>query len=69
LNPATAHERCAAFSHGEVQSRWIQTVDDKVTLAKTADEARDHWRDEERSGALGWGADRSAEARARSFNY
>ncbi|WP_066725278.1 DUF2171 domain-containing protein [Sphingomonas pituitosa] len=38
--------------HHSIPSRWIQTVDDKVNLRKTADEAKNHWRDEEQSGAM-----------------
>jgi hypothetical protein len=38
--------------HHSIPSRWIQSVDDRVILRKTADEAKAHWRDEERSGAL-----------------
>ena len=43
--------------HHSIPSRWIQSVDDKVTLRKTADEAQAAWRDEERSGAF-FGSDR-----------
>jgi hypothetical protein len=46
--------------HHSFPSRWIGTVDDKVTLTKTAEEARNHWRDEERSGAM-FGRDRDDE--------
>ncbi len=38
--------------HHSIPSRWIQTVDDKLHLRKTADEAKNHWRDEEQSGAM-----------------
>ncbi|MDT8758793.1 DUF2171 domain-containing protein [Sphingomonas psychrotolerans] len=38
--------------HHSIPSRWIQSVDDKVILRKTAEEAKAHWRDEESSGAL-----------------
>jgi len=38
--------------HHSVPSRWIDSVDDKVKLRKTAEQAKAHWRDEERSGAL-----------------
>ncbi|MEO6215766.1 MAG: SWFGD domain-containing protein, partial [Sphingomonas sp.] len=33
-------------------SRWIESVDDKVKIRKTAEEAKAHWRDEERNGAF-----------------
>ena len=38
--------------HHSIPSRWIQSVDDRVMLRKSAAEAQAHWRDEERSGAL-----------------
>jgi hypothetical protein len=40
--------------HHSIPSRWIRTVDDKVTLAKTAKEARGHWREEDRAAAMNW---------------
>ncbi|AJP72996.1 DUF2171 domain-containing protein [Sphingomonas hengshuiensis] len=42
----------AGGHHHSIPSRWIHHVDDKVTLRKTADEAKAHWKDEERSGAM-----------------
>ncbi|MBO9715004.1 MAG: DUF2171 domain-containing protein [Sphingomonas sp.] len=59
----------AGGHHHSIPSRWIRSVDDKVTLAKTAEEARNHWRDEERSGAMGWNRDEDAQGRIlnRSF--
>jgi len=38
--------------HHSIPSRWIQSVEDKVTLRKTAAEAKAAWQDEERSGAF-----------------
>jgi hypothetical protein len=38
--------------HHSVPCSWVESVDDKVTLNKTAQEARDNWRNEERSRAL-----------------
>lgn len=38
--------------HHSIPSRWIETVDTKVTLSKSADEAKGHWRDEERNQAM-----------------
>jgi hypothetical protein len=49
----TKSDADAGGHHHSIPSRWIASVDDKVTLSKTADEARNQWRDEERS-ALGW---------------
>lgn len=42
----------AGGHHHSIPSRWIESVDDKVTIRKTADEAKAAWRDEDRSGAL-----------------
>lgn len=42
----------AGGHHHSIPSRWIDSVADRVTLRKTAEEAKAHWRDEERSGAL-----------------
>lgn len=42
----------AGGHHHSIPSRWIEAVDDKVTIRKTAQEAQSAWRDEERSGAL-----------------
>lgn len=42
----------AGGHHHSIPSRWIELVDDKVTIRKSAEEAKAAWRDEERSGAL-----------------
>lgn len=42
----------AGGHHHSIPSRWIDSVDDKVTIRKRADEAKAAWRNEERSGAL-----------------
>jgi hypothetical protein len=47
----------AGGRHHSIPSRWIDSVDDKVKLRKTADEAKSHWRDEERNQAF-FGEDR-----------
>lgn len=70
----TKSDSNAGDHHHSIPSRWIQSVDDKVTLRKTAEEAKAHWRDEERAGALfgqgrtedetSWRSDRNLE---RSF--
>lgn len=57
----------AGGHHHSIPSRWIQTVDDKVTIRKTADEAKAAWRDEERSGAI-FGDRDGAHDRNRSFS-
>jgi hypothetical protein len=38
--------------HHSIPCSWIENVADKVTLNKTADEAKENWRSEERSRAL-----------------
>jgi len=43
----------AGGRHHSIPSRWIQNVDDKVTVRKTADEAKTVWRDEERGAFFG----------------
>lgn len=48
----TKNDQDAGGRHHSIPSRWIQQVDDKVTLRKTADEAQAEWRDEERNQAL-----------------
>ncbi len=47
----------AGGRHHSIPSLWLQSVDDKVTIAKSADEAKKHWRDEEESGAMFAGSD------------
>jgi hypothetical protein len=54
----TKNDADAGGHHHSIPSRWIQSVDDKVTLRKTADEAKSHWKDEERQGALFGSEDR-----------
>lgn len=48
----TKSDSDAGGHHHSIPSRWIQSVDDRVVLRKSAAEAQAHWRDEERSGAL-----------------
>jgi hypothetical protein len=48
----TKSDSDAGGRHHSIPSRWIRSVDDKVTIARTADEAHAHWRDEERNQAL-----------------
>lgn len=58
----TKRDNDAGGRHHSIPSRWISSVDDKVTIAKTADEAHAHWRDEERNQAL-FGDDNAGEGR------
>jgi hypothetical protein len=48
----TKNDADAGGRHHSIPSSWVSSVDTKVTLAKTADEAKKHWRDEERNQAL-----------------
>ncbi len=61
----------AGGHHHSIPSSWITTVSDKVTISKTADQAKQHWRDEERDSGSGWnsGGDRTRErTRDQSFS-
>ena len=42
----------AGGRHHSIPCSWIETVDEKVTVNKNADEAMAAWRDEDRSRAL-----------------
>lgn len=48
----TRNDPNAGGHHHSIPSRWIDSVSDRVTLRRTADDAQAAWRDEERSGAL-----------------
>jgi len=48
----TKSDTDAGGRHHSIPSSWLQTVDDKVTIAKTAEDAKAHWRDEENNQAL-----------------
>lgn len=55
----TKQDSAAHGHHHGIPSSWIQSVDDKVTLNRTADQAKQHWRDEERNSQGGlFGRDR-----------
>jgi hypothetical protein len=50
----TKSDRDAGGHHHAIPSSWVATVGDKVTLNRTADDAKRHWRDtEQRSGLFG----------------
>lgn len=55
----TKNDANADGKHHSIPSRWIETVDDKVTIRKTAQAAMDHWRDEDRAS--------DGDTRSRSF--
>lgn len=48
----TKNDKDAGGHHHSIPSRWIRSVDDKVTITKSADEAQREWKDEERRTAL-----------------
>lgn len=48
----TKNDKDADGHHHSIPSSWISSVDTNVTLSKTADEAKKHWRDEENSSAM-----------------
>ena len=48
----TKNDADAGGRHHSIPSRWIDKVDDKVTVRKTAAEAKAHWRDEENNQAM-----------------
>ncbi|MBJ6121561.1 DUF2171 domain-containing protein [Sphingomonas sp. BT553] len=48
----TKNDVDAGGQHHSIPSSWIKSVDDKVTLSKTADEAKQAWRDEDRNQAM-----------------
>ena len=56
----TKSDADAGGRHHSFPSRWIQSVDGKVTLTKTAAEAKRQWQDEERQGAM-FGSERNAD--------
>ena len=45
----TKNDPQAGGHHHSIPSRWIESVDTSVRIRKTAEEARNHWRDEERN--------------------
>jgi hypothetical protein len=48
----TKTDKDAGGHHHRIPSSWIARVDDKVHLAKTADEAKRAWRDADETGGL-----------------
>ena len=49
----TKSDAAARGHHHSIPSSWITSVEDKVTVSKTADQAKQHWRDEERNSGNG----------------
>ena len=58
----------AGGRHHSIPSRWIESVDTKVMIRKTAEEAQSHWRDEERNGAMLNESDEQPHTLNRSFS-
>ena len=56
----TKTDKDADGRHHSIPSSWITNVDTKVTLSKSADEAKKHWRDEENNSALFGYGDRTS---------
>jgi hypothetical protein len=48
----TKNDADAGGRHHSIPSRWLESVADKVTISKTAEDAKAHWRDEERNQAF-----------------
>ena len=48
----TKDDQDAGGRHHSIPSSWLKEVDTKVMLAKSADEAKKHWRDEQRNQAM-----------------
>ena len=48
----TKNDADAGGRHHSIPSSWLQSVDGKVTLSKTAADAKKAWRDEERNQAM-----------------
>jgi hypothetical protein len=48
----TKSDPAAGGHHHSIPCSWIQSVDDKVIINKTADQAKDQWRDEQNRRAL-----------------
>ncbi|MGK6323261.1 DUF2171 domain-containing protein [Sphingomonas sp. DT-51] len=62
----TKNDADAGGQHHSIPSRWIKSVEDKkVTLSKTADEAKQHWRTEEKNQAMFGYGDRGSDDRQR----
>lgn len=63
----TKNDDAAGGRHHSIPSRWIASVDTKVTLTKSADEAKAHWRDEERNQAM-FGEDTGRDTQGKMLN-
>jgi hypothetical protein len=64
----TKQDSAAGGHHHAIPSSWIHSVDDKVTLTRTADQARQHWRDDDRGGNSPFGREDGRVDLNRSFS-
>ena len=64
----TKNDVDAGGRHHSIPSRWIESVDGKVNIRKTAAEAKAEWRDEERNQAM-FGDDNRSSYGDRTTNY
>ncbi|MBB5697602.1 DUF2171 domain-containing protein [Sphingomonas yantingensis] len=64
----TKNDVDAGGRHHSIPSRWIDSVDGKVKIRKTAAEAKAEWRDEERNQAM-FGDDNRSTYGDRTTNY
>lgn len=64
----TKSDKDAGGHHHSIPSRWLRSVDDKVTIGKSSDEAQREWKDEERRTALFSDEDRERETGPHMLN-
>ena len=64
----TRTDKDAGGHHHSIPSRWLRSVDDKVTISKSSDEAQREWKDEERRTALFSDEDRERETGPHMLN-
>ncbi|QJU58959.1 DUF2171 domain-containing protein [Sphingomonas sp. AP4-R1] len=65
----TKSDQDARGHHHSIPSSWLVSVDDKITISKTADQAKAHWRDEDRNSGDLFGRDDDRSTRLnRSFS-
>jgi hypothetical protein len=65
----TKNDSDAGGRHHSIPSSWLKSVDDKVTLTKTADEAKKAWRDEENKSAMFGDGDRNNAGQDHNTGY
>lgn len=67
----TKSDQAAGGHHHSIPCSWIQSVEDRIVVSKTAEQAQQHWRDEEKSDrdAFGWRNDDDRPAMNRSGQF